>query len=80
MGYKVEAGKLTLTNGSFVRTMELPAINGKYLLREYRPTEGEFLFFDSGSDEFAFELGGELYTGATGWKLLDVTEASDLDV
>ena len=80
MGYTIEAGKLTLTNGSFTRTMELPTVNGKYLLKEYRPTQGEFLFFESTGDEFAFELGGVLYTGATGWKLLNVAETKKSDV
>ena len=79
MGYIIEAGKLTLTNGSFVRTMELPTVRGKYLLKEYRPMEGEFLFFEPESDEFAFELGDVLYTGATGWKLLDIVELQNLD-
>ena len=80
MGYKIEAGKLTLTNGLFVRTMELPTTNGKYLLQEYRPTEGDFFFFDPNGAEFAFELGGVLYTGETGWKLLDITDVQNLDV
>ena len=77
MGYTVKPGELLLTNGLFVRKMELPEVNGKYLLKEYRPVTGDFPFFDEGGEEFSFLLNGVLYSGSTGWTLLAIAEAED---
>lgn len=82
MGYKVEEGELTLTNGLFVRRIELPEKSGHYLLKEYRPAEKEtekskFDFFEPTSEEFSFVLGGVTYTGASRWQQESIEAARE---
>ena len=72
MGYTVKDGELILTNGVFIRRMEFPEVDNRYLLKEYRPIEGEFAFLDEDGEELSFLLDGITYSGATGWKLLCV--------
>lgn len=79
MGYKIEAGELLITNGLFVRKMELPERNGMYLLKEYKPVDCKFGFFEPVSEEFAFCINGVSYTGATAWRLLEVKAVEELE-
>lgn len=78
MGYMVKSGELILTNGVFIRKMELPEVNSRYLLKEYRPIVGEFSFFNENGEEFSFLLNGISYSGTTGWKLVCVEKAEAL--
>lgn len=75
MSYKVDADKLILTNGLFVRSIQLPNRDGQYLLKEYHSVGEKNLFFNDTSEEFSFTLNGTAYTGSTGWNLLSVCDA-----
>ena len=56
MSYKVDADKLILTNGLFVRSIQLPNKGGQYLLKEYHSVGEKNLFFNDTSEEFSFTL------------------------
>lgn len=79
MGFKIEAGELVLSNGLFVRKIELPEKRGKYYLQEYRPLEGEFPFIGQDGEEFSFALNGVIYSGSTGWQMKSLKEVSGLE-
>lgn len=78
MGYLVKSGELILTNGIFIRKIELPEQSGEYRLKVYRPAAGEFAFFDEGGEEFSFLLNGRTYTGASGWRLEGIEELKEM--
>ena len=79
MGFKIEAGELVLSNGLFVRKIELPEKRGKYYLQEYRPLKGEFPFIGQDGEEFSFALNGVIYSGSTGWQMKSLKEVSGLE-
>ncbi len=69
--------ELTLDNGIVQRIIQLPGKNGNLLTEYYKPTEGEFQYFQPENTDFQFEAGGVVYSGKSGWKLTKVKQFSD---
>ncbi|MEO7766333.1 MAG: alpha-galactosidase, partial [Ferruginibacter sp.] len=69
--------ELALSNGVVQRTIQLPAANGNFMTKVYKPVEGEFTWFLPSSADFQFEVNGIKYSGRSAWNLSGIKHISD---
>jgi len=69
--------QVILDNGLVKRTIQLPNKKGPYHTKEYRPKEGEFLYFPEKNKDFQFEWNGKVYSGLDDWSLEGIENTSD---
>lgn len=69
--------ELTLDNGVVRRVIQLPAVDGRFLTKSYKPVSGEFHYFPGANPDFQFEIDGVVYSGNSAWSQLDIMRISD---
>ena len=70
--------ELTLNNEIVHRTLKLPSdTEGSFLTTIYKPVKGEFKYFAKESLDFQFEINNKIYSGASGWRLLNIQKITD---
>jgi alpha-galactosidase len=70
--------ELTLNNGIVHRNIKLPATFGGFGTTSYKPTSGDFKYFEKTNPEFQFEINGKVYSGLDNWSLVKIQKISDL--
>src|SRR5689334_12374119 len=69
---------LTLNNGLVERTIQLPLVkNGHFVTSVYKPTEGDFNYFQPVSTDFQFEIDRTIYSGKGKWVLKNIAHFTD---
>ncbi len=69
--------ELILNNGLVERKISLPSTDGKFITTSYKPLDGEFKYFTANNIDFQFEFGGEIYSGNSNWKLINIEASTD---
>ena len=69
--------ELTFNNGIVQRTLKLPTTTGNFITTTYKPTKGDFKYFDKINPEFQFEINNKTYSGLSDWQLIDIQKITD---
>lgn len=69
--------ELILNNGIVHRNIKLPASLGGFGTTSYKPTSGDFKYFDKINPEFQFEINGKIYSGLSNWSVVSIQKISD---
>ena len=69
--------ELMLNNSLVQRSIKLPAPTGSISTKVYKPTQGEFKYFEQNSPEFQFEYNGKVYSGLGEWTLQNIQKITD---
>ena len=69
--------ELTLNNGSVQRTIKLPTDLGNYGTTVYKPTKGDFKYFEKNNPEFQFDINNKTYSGTSNWRLIGIKKMTD---
>ena len=69
--------ELILNNGIVQRNIKLPVSMGSFGTTSYKPTSGEFKYFEKNNSEFQFEINSKVYSGLSNWSLVGIRKTSD---
>ncbi len=69
--------ELVLDNGIVQRTIKLPSTEGNLLTTSYKPVNGDFNYFLNKNPDFQFEMNEIVYSGNSGWSLVNVHIITD---
>ncbi|GAB2574338.1 glycoside hydrolase family 36 protein [Spirosoma areae] len=69
--------ELLLDNGVVQRTIHLPASEGNFLTTSYKPSTGEFNYFQKTNPDFQFDLNGVTYSGTGDWRQVSIQKITD---
>ena len=69
--------ELILNNGIVHRNIKLPVSIGSFGTTSYKPTSGDFNYFQKINPEFQFEINGKIYSGLDNWSIVGIQKISD---
>ncbi len=69
--------ELTLNNGLVERLIKLPNTEGAFCTTSYKPTKGDFKYFQKINPEFQFDINNKTYSGLSDWQLLGIQKITD---
>jgi alpha-galactosidase len=70
--------ELTLNNGIVQRIIQLPAPEGSFVTKIYKPVVGDYKYFLPENTDFQFEVNGISYSGKSDWTIIEVKSITDL--
>lgn len=70
--------ELILNNGIVHRNIKLPTAIGSFGTTSYKPTIGDFKYFEKINPEFQFEINGKIYSGLSNWSVVSIQKISDI--